>query len=141
MRARIGGRPSCSRSAIFLSQPVSTKPLFNAAAGLSSPRGAASIRNRCQRACGALCFCFDTRWHMGCARISSLYGFYDFQLTVPASTFFFTTSDLIGNDNAMLYYVGLPLYARGFYTLSRHDAIVGFAAMRVRIPCLPIAAP
>ena len=90
---------------------------FDAAAGLSAPRGAANLGIGASVPVEHLLLLRYALAH-GMRPHLVVYGFYDFQLTVPTT---FTTSDLIGN-NAMLYYVE-PLYARRFYTLSRHDAI------------------
>jgi hypothetical protein len=89
---------------------------FDADAGLSAPRGAANLGIGATAPVEHLLLLRYALAH-GMRPHLVVYGFYDFQLTAPT---IFATSDLIGN-NAMLYYVE-PLYARGFYTLSRHDA-------------------
>lgn len=88
---------------------------FDAAAGLSSPRRAANLGIGASVPVEHLLLLRYALAH-GMRPHLVVYGFYDFQLTTPT---IFATSDLIGN-NAMLYYLE-PLYARGFYTLSRHD--------------------
>ncbi len=89
---------------------------FDAAAGLSSPRGAANLGIGASVPVEHLLL-LRYALAQGMRPRLVVYGFYDFQLTVPTT---FATSDLIGN-NAMLYYLE-PLYARRFYMLSRHDA-------------------
>ena len=89
---------------------------FDAAAGLSAPHGAANLGIGASVPVEHLLLLRYALAHGMRPRLV-VYGFYDFQLTVPTT---FATSDLIGN-NAMLYYLE-PLYARRFYTLSRHDA-------------------
>jgi hypothetical protein len=89
---------------------------FDAGAGLSASRGAVNLGLGASAPVEHLLLLRYALAH-GVHPHLVIYGFYDFQLTAPT---IFSTSDLIGN-NAMLYYVE-PLYARGFYTLSRHDA-------------------
>jgi hypothetical protein len=90
---------------------------FDAGAGLAAPRASVNLGLGATSPVEHLLLLRYALAHGMRPRVV-LYGFYDFQLTAPGA---FTTSDLIGN-NAMVYYVE-PFYARGFLTLSFHDAI------------------
>jgi hypothetical protein len=90
---------------------------FDAGAGLAAPRASVNLGLGATSPIEHLLLLRYALAHGMRPRLV-LYGFYDFQLTDPGA---FTTSDLIGND-AMVYYVE-PSYARGFLTLSFHDAV------------------
>jgi hypothetical protein len=90
---------------------------YDSAAGLSSPRGSVNLGLGSSSPVEQLLILRYALAH-GTRPNLVVYGFYDFQLTEPNE---FSIADIIGN-RAMLYY-DEPLYARGFYTLSRHDAV------------------
>jgi|SRR5271166_432386 len=89
---------------------------FESGAGLSPPRGAASLGLGATTPVEQLLL-FRYALAHGIRPRLVIYGFYDFQLTAPTRL---TTGELIGNK-AMLYYLE-PFYARRFYSLSPHDA-------------------
>jgi hypothetical protein len=101
---------------------------FDIGARLSPPRGAANLGLGASTPVEQILLFRYALSHGMRPRIL-IYGFYDFQLTVPIQL---TTSELIGN-HAMLYYVE-PFYARRFYSLSLHDSFQ-FRAMHA-IPML-----
>jgi len=90
---------------------------FNAGAALHPPRGSANLGLGASSTVEQLLL-FRYSFEHGLHPRLLVYGFYDFQITMPNQ---FTTADLMGN-HAMLYYVE-PYYARRFYTLSLHDSL------------------
>jgi hypothetical protein len=96
--------------------------VFDSSAGLTAPEGAVNLSLGASSPVEQLLL-FRYGLAHGIRPRLLVYGFYDLQLSQPTR---FSAGDMIGN-HAILYYLE-PIYARRFYSLSKHDSLQ-FSAM------------